>query len=296
MKVNVQATHDSKMELEIEPSVQILELKKRISDLENEAKQTNLLPENIRLIFAGRILKDTETVQECNIKEGNTIHMVKSQQKKSSLFAPVQQEPKSDPANSVPQNASDPALPDLSSILGGGNLEGLSGLGADPFANLNDPAMQEATMQMMENPEIRRQMVDMVAANPDLLRTAMQMNPMFNQMPPEMQRLMLNPDMIRLMMETSSSMRNAQATSPSTAPNPLAAGLPPNIQDLVQALQGGSIPQPPTSSEPPEERFSSQLQQLQDMGFYDKDENIRALLLTNGNVNAAVERLLSNNF
>lgn len=31
----------------------------------------------------------------------------------------------------------------------------------------------------------------------------------------------------------------------------------------------------------------------QDMGFYDRDTNIRALQATGGNVNAAVERLLS---
>ena len=29
------------------------------------------------------------------------------------------------------------------------------------------------------------------------------------------------------------------------------------------------------------------------MGFYDRDENIRALTAANGNVNVAVERLLS---
>jgi ubiquilin len=32
---------------------------------------------------------------------------------------------------------------------------------------------------------------------------------------------------------------------------------------------------------------------LQDMGFFDRDANIRALQATGGNVNAAVERLLS---
>ena len=43
---------------------------------------------------------------------------------------------------------------------------------------------------------------------------------------------------------------------------------------------------------PPEERYATQLQQLQEMGFYDRAENIRAMLATNVNVNAAVERLL----
>ncbi|KAJ1961221.1 Ubiquitin domain-containing protein DSK2b [Dimargaris xerosporica] len=48
------------------------------------------------------------------------------------------------------------------------------------------------------------------------------------------------------------------------------------------------------SDEPPEHRYQIQLQQLNEMGFYDASKNIRALLATNGNVNAAIEYLLSN--
>lgn len=50
-------------------------------------------------------------------------------------------------------------------------------------------------------------------------------------------------------------------------------------------------PHPP--QDPPAVRFASQLQQLQDMGFADGAANLQALTRTNGNVNAAVERLLS---
>ncbi|KAI3888535.1 hypothetical protein MKW92_035064 [Papaver armeniacum] len=42
----------------------------------------------------------------------------------------------------------------------------------------------------------------------------------------------------------------------------------------------------------PEELYATQLSQLQEMGFFDTQENIRALRATSGNVNAAVERLL----
>jgi ubiquilin len=42
----------------------------------------------------------------------------------------------------------------------------------------------------------------------------------------------------------------------------------------------------------PEEAFASQLQQLADMGFLNREENIRALQACGGNVQAAVERLL----
>jgi ubiquilin len=43
----------------------------------------------------------------------------------------------------------------------------------------------------------------------------------------------------------------------------------------------------------PAARFASQISQLCDMGFLDTDANLRALIATGGNVNAAVERLLS---
>lgn len=45
---------------------------------------------------------------------------------------------------------------------------------------------------------------------------------------------------------------------------------------------------------PPEQLYATQLSQLQEMGFFDTQENIRALTATAGNVHAAVERLLGN--
>lgn len=45
---------------------------------------------------------------------------------------------------------------------------------------------------------------------------------------------------------------------------------------------------------PPEERYATQLSQLQEMGFLDTPANIRALSATSGNVHAAVDWLLRN--
>ncbi|CAG8608433.1 hypothetical protein C2G38_2072185 [Gigaspora rosea] len=53
---------------------------------------------------------------------------------------------------------------------------------------------------------------------------------------------------------------------------------------------------PQTPQVPPEERFQSQLQQLNDMGFVDAQKNIRALQICQGNVNFAIERLLDPSF
>lgn len=48
------------------------------------------------------------------------------------------------------------------------------------------------------------------------------------------------------------------------------------------------------STQPPEERYRSQLEQLAAMGFINRDANLQALIATFGDVNAAVERLLQN--
>ncbi|KAI0714533.1 hypothetical protein C8Q76DRAFT_568311, partial [Earliella scabrosa] len=51
-------------------------------------------------------------------------------------------------------------------------------------------------------------------------------------------------------------------------------------------------PPAPADSRPPEERFQVQLQQLQDMGFTNASQNVRALLATGGNVHSAIEYIL----
>ncbi|KAF4573595.1 hypothetical protein AB1N83_012153 [Pleurotus pulmonarius] len=54
----------------------------------------------------------------------------------------------------------------------------------------------------------------------------------------------------------------------------------------------GGAPPAPADTRPPEERFQVQLQQLQDMGFTNASQNVRALLATGGNVHSAIEYIL----
>lgn len=42
----------------------------------------------------------------------------------------------------------------------------------------------------------------------------------------------------------------------------------------------------------PEVRFQQQLEQLNSMGFINREANLQALIATGGDVNAAIERLL----
>lgn len=67
------------------------------------------------------------------------------------------------------------------------------------------------------------------------------------------------------------------------------------IMSMLGALGGGAqggqgAGQP---LQPPEERFAVQLQQLETMGFTNRERNIRALQQTFGNVDAAIEIILT---
>ncbi|PMD38270.1 ubiquitin-domain-containing protein [Hyaloscypha variabilis F] len=55
---------------------------------------------------------------------------------------------------------------------------------------------------------------------------------------------------------------------------------------------GATSPPPPADTRPPEERYADQLRQLNDMGFYDFDQNVAALRRAGGSVQGAIEQLL----
>lgn len=111
---------------------------------------------------------------------------------------------------------------------------------------------------------------------------------------------------------------HATPGSPPAAPgSPAATGTPGAVPSpfgnpaaLAQLLGGGGggglgagggfppgfftpLVQPPADPRPPEERFQVQLQQLQDMGFTNAAQNVRALLATGGRVDSAIEYILS---
>lgn len=57
------------------------------------------------------------------------------------------------------------------------------------------------------------------------------------------------------------------------------------------AAFGGGAPAAPADSRPPEERYSSQLAQMQSMGMTDGSANLRALLMSGGSVEGALSIL-----
>lgn len=82
--------------------------------------------------------------------------------------------------------------------------------------------------------------------------------------------------------------------TPGAAANPFAM-TPEMLQQLQQMMAGlGGVGEPaaPADNRPPEERYADQLSQLNEMGFYDFDQNVAALRRSGGNVQGAVNFLL----
>jgi ubiquilin len=92
----------------------------------------------------------------------------------------------------------------------------------------------------------------------------------------------------------------AGAAPGGAAANPF--GMPPMSPEALQQMMqmmgmnspsGTPAAAAPVDNRPPEERYSDQLRQLNDMGFYDFDRNVAALRRSGGSVQGAIEHLLS---
>lgn len=192
--------------------------------------------------------------------------------------------------------------------LGGLGLGGLMGRGmggaglASPEAMaqmMQNPMVNEAVRSMMSNPALMQSMMD---TNP-MMRSMLQGNPMMRSAVtslmsnPQLMEQMLNPANLQAMAQMQTAMQQLQNSGlmPNGMPAPDAsAGLGGFGSDEMRAMMSqimGADARPAVVTDP-ETTYASQLQQLQDMGFYDRQANIAALQATGGNVNAAVERLL----
>lgn len=116
----------------------------------------------------------------------------------------------------------------------------------------------------------------------------------------EMTRAMMqNPEMMRSVMGMMNNMGGAGGTD--AAPGGQGQNQGQGFGNMFNPYMfGGAFggqqqqqPQQPADDRPPEERYAEQLRQLNDMGFYEFERNIRALRMSGGSVQGAVEMLLS---
>lgn len=275
----------------------VLQLKEKCAD------SANAPPDKQRLIFKGRIIKDDEVLSNLNVENGNTIHLVRSGVKSTPPATSPQQSEPEKPQTSQPNptqgSASSTPFPqDFMSQMFQGGMGGMPamnpGMAGFPelspqsaAALLNTPMIQEMLAQISSNPQLLRSLVE----SSPLLQPMMAQNQMFNQMlnNPELLRTMMRPGMLQAGLQMHQAMQEQQRnqgdpnSQQSDVFNPL----------LSQGFPGFTFPTPQMDTRQPEERFATQLQSLQEMGFTNREANIEALTAVGGDISAAITRLLN---
>uniref|UniRef100_A0AAY4DTZ6 Ubiquilin 4 n=1 Tax=Denticeps clupeoides TaxID=299321 RepID=A0AAY4DTZ6_9TELE len=158
------------------------------------------------LIFAGKILKDGDTLNQHGIKDGLTVHLVIKTSPKSTAGAG--NPPPASTANQSQGTGPSAAPAQPGNLLSGfGDLSNLAGLGmgSSNFMELQ----QQMQRQLMSNPEMLSQimenpLVQNMMSNPDLMRQMIMANPQMQQLMernPEISHMLNNPELMRQTME-----------------------------------------------------------------------------------------------
>lgn len=180
-------TPKDKKSVEIDEDAEIKELRTIV------AEKFDSDPDLVCLIFAGKIMKDTDTLKTHNIKDGMTVHLV------------IKTAPKSEPESSRRPPADVSQTPFGLNQLGGISALGALGGNQTNFMDLQSRMQHELlgnsdlmrtvldnplVQQMMQNPETMRQLI---TANPQM-QELMQRNP-------EISHMINNPELLRQTME-----------------------------------------------------------------------------------------------
>ncbi|CAK7310995.1 UBQLN4 [Vulpes lagopus] len=196
---------------------------------------------------------------------------------------------------------------------------------------ISAPYMRSMMQTLAQNPDFAAQMmvnVPLFAGNPQLQEQLRLQLPVFLQQMqnPESLSVLTNPRAMQALLQIQQGLQTLQTEAPGLVPSLGSFGMSRTPAPLGGS-NTGSIPEPPTSSpvppttsspagassaqqhlmqqmvqllagggssqvQMPEVRFQQQLEQLNSMGFMNREANLQALIATGGDVNAAIERLL----
>jgi len=208
MKITVKTPKEQHV-IEINSSASIKEFRSKVAELFNQPEEL------LCLIFAGKIMKDTETLTHHKLGDGYVVHLVI----KSSARGPQDPSSRSSPSGnsstaSTPntatggttQNTPNPnPAGNLFGAFGLPNLGSMGGMGGAGMLNLQDRVQQE----LMSNPDMLRQVLDnplvqSMMNNPEIIRTMLSANPQIQQLMernPELTHVLNNPEILRQSME-----------------------------------------------------------------------------------------------
>lgn len=129
----VKSSTDAKFTLTLPISTPVSELKQKLSS----AEYADTPADRQRLIYSGRVLKDNETLETYKIKDGHTIHLVKSAPSNQQRTAAAGQASSATATTGATPNQPAAGVPtNLAAGTGNNPLAGLTGARYAGFAQL----------------------------------------------------------------------------------------------------------------------------------------------------------------
>lgn len=129
----VKSSTDAKFTLTLPTTTPVSELKQKLST----AEYADTPADRQRLIYSGRVLKDNETLESYKIKDGHTIHLVKSAASNPSRSNPTAQSSGAAAGGATPSQPAAAGVPaNLAAGTGNNPLAGLTGARYAGFAQL----------------------------------------------------------------------------------------------------------------------------------------------------------------
>ncbi|KAG5297086.1 deubiquitination-protection protein dph1 [Histoplasma ohiense] len=196
---HVKSSNDVKYTLTLDPSTTIADLKAKLAG----SDYADVPAERQRLIYSGRVLKDGDTLATHNVKDGHSIHLVKSAISNQRPAPPSQGS-----STTSGDRTRTPGLPNVPTNIAAGTgnnpLAGLTGAryagftqlpGAGMFGpdgGMGPPPDSEEIIRMLENPQFQSSMNEALQ-NPQLIDMMIQQNPMLLEMGPGVRQMMQSP-------------------------------------------------------------------------------------------------------
>ncbi|KAM9700788.1 ubiquilin-1 isoform 2-T2 [Dama dama] len=204
MKVTVK-TPKEKEEFAVPENSSVQQFKEEIS------KRFKSHTDQLVLIFAGKILKDQDTLSQHGIHDGLTVHLViKTQNRPQDHSAQQTNASGTSATTSSAPSSNSTSGSATSTPFGLGGLGGLAGLSSLGLNTTNFSELQsQMQRQLMSNPEMMVQImenpfVQSMLSNPDLMRQLIMANPQMQQLiqrNPEISHMLNNPDIMRQTLE-----------------------------------------------------------------------------------------------
>lgn len=291
MKINIRLTDGTTFELDVEESTTVKQLKDMIFAEKAIAVDVQ------RLIKGGRFLKDVATIKGSDIKEGDTLILTQVRKISAPPAEPAPVEQPAAPASAPVPPAAPQPMPGAPSATGGApnpgmfnpdllnnilNMMNNGGGGGAAGGQGNMFAAMESMEPLMQSPDVQRALQNF------------------------QQQMLRDPQTLQRFMQAIAGQGHGDPTQPAGPEldfSQLAAAMANNLGNVPGgtgfptqgggAAGGGVNPAAwrPEANIPAEERFALQLRSLNEMGFQDSEANLQALIATDGDISAAIERL-----